>query len=604
MVDINLGDVIINDKPYRVLPGTKRKQDIVDFSPRASTPGGSIIHSELGLYQPLLQTSWQHGMGFSWYEDAQGYMRTDGNIDTRHAGIAMLFTAAVVSETNANSKEGFTVFDGKLWSWGAAGLRSFNGTSWSDEYSVAAVNFALALGTYLFYCPNGARIRKVDLSGVHTDAGAGANSSDYSSLVAHNGYVYALKDGTNIVYYGSADDLSDLFGVPADDTNEIYIGPGSVPVIGHVQAFSRLFWRREDGLWELGEDRIARRVLNYGNERSSTNFRSAAEHNGFLVYAVRDQLFQWNGLRQTPITPPRLTDTFPYKTVGRFDNFVVVGDYFYATARTNETTYTESLWCFDGVGWHKLLDLITDGDGEVSAMGYDTVNERLWVHIAKAASHSTQYIQFQSQSEFPYGNFPTTGTHSLISSRLDMGFRRVIKSTPSMWVEASNLTSTRYLSIYYSLDGGAWTLWKTVTQDGVTELDEPGGEETREYNYLLVRVDFATADATQSPILESFTVRFLMRPDEGYGYSYDIILGGAAYEGQDYMRTAGEMDEELEAARASKAPVEFTDHLGRVRHGYISAYTTRDIEENLVTYDNLKNVESVGHVNLVVTKNG
>jgi len=82
------GHIQLNGKPYRVRLGSRRKSDIVDFSPRASTAGGSVVHSELGLYQSQLQTSWQHGFGFPWSEDAQGYLRTYGNIDTRHAGIA------------------------------------------------------------------------------------------------------------------------------------------------------------------------------------------------------------------------------------------------------------------------------------------------------------------------------------------------------------------------------------------------------------------------------------------------------------------------------------------------------------------------------------
>lgn len=600
---LEYADIQIDGKPYRTLVETRRKTDTVDFSPRATVPGGSIVQSELGLYQPLLQTNWQHGFGFNWYSDAFGYMRTEGNIDTRHEGIAMMMTAAVASETNANAKQGFTVFNGAVYAWGAAGLRKFASGSWSSVYSTAAVNFALALGSYLFFCPNGLRIQKIDTSGTITDAGVNSNSTDYLFMAVHNGYVYALKDGTNTVYYGSEPDLSDLHGDPADDTNEISIGAGGIPVIGVVRAFSRLFWARSDGLWELGDDRIARCVLNYENERSSLNFASMSEHNGFLVYPMRDTLFQWNGTRQIPITPPRLTDTFPYVTYGKFDNLVTVGGYLYLTARTNETTYTESLLCYDGVGWFKLMDLITDGDGSVTAMGFDTVNNRMWLHIAKAASHSTQYIQFQSESDFPYGNFPTSGTHSLISSRLDMGFRRVTKSMPSLLVEAANLAGNRSLDVYYSLDGGDWRLWRSITQNGVVELDMPADTETVEFKYIILRIDFITNTAAQSPILEGLTLRFLMRPDEGYGYSYDVIMGqDIQMEGMQDERTAAQMDADLEAARASKAPISFVDHLGRSHRAYLTSLSTSSIEEHIMSNDRYKNVEGVARVNLIIVK--
>ena len=810
------GHIQLNGKPYRVRLGSRRKSDIVDFSPRASTAGGSVVHSELGLYQSQLQTSWQHGFGFPWSEDAQGYLRTYGNIDTRHAGIAMMFTALETSlpSTDNVRRDGFTGWDGAEWSWGPQGLHRFDGEVWQQEHgaispifigndtesngiarakSAAAasltfpitianaadallivtiqlktnvtvssvtcggaamtvigtvgtapkllmyklvdpprgrksivitlsastaiiatgipifnvdqstptgtvqtatgtatsvstavtseandlvidavaingqetitkgagqtqkvqvplassmqsgvsteaggasvdmswtwsssllychlavninnathtrVNWALGLGSYMFYCPSNGRIRKVGRDGVHSDAGAGTNSTNYRLLIAHAGYVYALK-GTNTVYYASEDDLSDLEGAPADDTNEIYIGANDVRVVGAIRAFSRLFFAREDGLWELGADRIARQVLDYTNERSSWNFRSMAEYKGFLIFAIRDQLFQWNGTRATPMTPPRISDTFPYLTYGRFSNFVAVGGYLYMTARTNEAQYTESLLCWDGVSWHKLLDIVvsgvavlTGGAWLTTAMGYDTDNERLWIGRAEAGTVKTLFIRFQEQSVFPYANFPTTGSHGIIFSRMDAGYRRVIKSSPSLLIEASNLTATRTLAVYYSIDGGAYVLWSTVTSNGVTELTMPNSLNSIEYNYLLVDVRFVTADSAQSPILESLTYRFLMRPDEAYGYSYDILLGTkVVFDGREDSRTAQTMDADLETARASKSPVEFIDHFGRSHYAFVSSLNTYDLEEHLSGLDDYANIEQVARINLVL----
>src|SRR3972149_2039846 len=102
----SLGDIVLNGNEYQIDMGSYRVRDIVDFAPRASEPGGSIIHSELGLLQPYLQTDFRHGFGFQWHEDAQGYARTDGIVDTRHGGIAMLMTN-VVNDSGAFPIEGF-----------------------------------------------------------------------------------------------------------------------------------------------------------------------------------------------------------------------------------------------------------------------------------------------------------------------------------------------------------------------------------------------------------------------------------------------------------------------------------------------------------------
>ena len=77
MPGINLGDIRLNGVEYAIDLTSYRVRDIVDFAPRAATPGGSIVHSELGLYQPYLKTDWRHGLGFMWETDALGYLQTD-----------------------------------------------------------------------------------------------------------------------------------------------------------------------------------------------------------------------------------------------------------------------------------------------------------------------------------------------------------------------------------------------------------------------------------------------------------------------------------------------------------------------------------------------
>ena len=46
-IGIHLGDIALNNVAYSVDLSSYRVRDIVDFAPRAATPGGSIVHSEL-----------------------------------------------------------------------------------------------------------------------------------------------------------------------------------------------------------------------------------------------------------------------------------------------------------------------------------------------------------------------------------------------------------------------------------------------------------------------------------------------------------------------------------------------------------------------------
>lgn len=564
-------DIMIDGKPYRINMETYQSKDIIDFAPRASVPNGSVFMSDLSLYQPLVQTDWRHGFGFHWYSDAAGYLRTEGKIDTRQDGLVMLYTNATSSDTDNNAKEGMVAFNNAMYSWGAFGLRRFQSGSWTSVYNTGAVNYAMFAGDYLFFCPDGARIKKINIAEVASDAGVDSNSTDYRWLIIHNGYIYAGKDGTNMIHYDSNADLSQLEGTSADP-GVIYCGIGNVPTIGAIVYAGQLYVARRDGLWLVGEDRIARNVLDYSDSVSDTNFRSMTVINGLLVFSVRDRVVQWNGARVADVTPAKLTEEFPYVTYGRFDNFLASDNFLYCTARTNETTYDEDLIVWDGVGWHKLATLVSDSTTDtVTMLEFDVLNNRIWYHV-QATADVTYYIQLQDRSSMPYANFPTTGQHSLITSRMDMGFRQVKKSMQSLFVEARNVTATRYIKVYYSIDGASWIFWKNVDVEGVIELVNPGGFRTVEFNYLKLRFDFVTDSATESPILEGTTMRFIMRPDTRWGYSFDILAAGNfETEGRQDERTAADIKEELRILRNSKAPVSFTGLAGEEIYGYVTS---------------------------------
>lgn len=598
----DLGDIQIDGKPYRIqLPWDGK--DIIDFAPRATVPGGAFTMSDLGLFQPMMQTDWRHGFGFHWYSDAMGYMRTEGRIDTRQEGLVMLFTDAVASDTDNAIKRGGCVFNGKFYTWGDSGLRQYDAGAWTSIYSAAAVNCALAIGSYLFFCPDGLRIQKMDTLGVITDAGLDANATDFAWLVVSNGYVYAGKDDSNAVHFSSSETLADLQG-NSSDSQRILVGVGATTTLGAVTGAlvynGNLYVKRSDGIWLIGEDRVARRMLDFSAENSENNVRSWAVINGYVVFPLRDRILQWNGARVSDITPHKLTDSFPYVTYGRFDNFYAVGDYLYITARTNEATYDEALLCWDGVGWHKLADLISNSTTDtVTMLTYEAVNNRLWYHLNQTAD-TTNYIPFQNNSTFPYASFPTGAGNALISSRWDMGFRRVWKSMDALFVEAANCSSSSYLKVYYSLDGEDWVLWDTITQNGVIELLNPGGSFSREFRYMQLKVELITTAAAQTPILEGLTLSFLMRPLTRWGYGFNVIVASNYQQGRHTDdRSAAQIRNDLLAIRNSRAPISLVDYYGVEHIGYITAIQDRPTYRRLDRGGETIDVEAVYHLNFV-----
>ncbi len=441
-------------------------------------------------------------------------------------------------------------------------------------------------------------------SGEWTNTGVDADAKDFSWFVIHNGKIYAGERQSNRVHYSSSATLADLEG-DADDPDKIIVGVGDRPTVGAANFASFLYIAREDGLWTLGDDNIARNVLDYSSSPDPKNFKSMAVHNGYLCFPIGNSLFQWNGSRLTDITPRRINTEFPFITYGDFNNLVSVGNFLYCTAKTNETYWTESILCFDGVGWHKLLDPVVDTSmvstpSRITMMEYDANWNVLWYHV-QGATNTTYYIRFQDNSNYPYAYYPTTGTHAWISSKWDMGFRRVIKSTPSMLVEASGLSITDYLLVYYALDSDDWVLWGKVIKNGFTELTMPGGLHTQEYRHIQIKVEFVTTEATKSPILEGITLRFLMRPEVAWGWNINLpVADNLIYGGFENNKTAHELWEELKLARDSKAPIRFIDIDGAEYYAYITAMTSQALERNVDTEEGLvPSIETIVNLNIV-----
>lgn len=630
------GSIKLGDNWYRIaLPYKER--DVIDFSPRTTPPGGGAIYSEMNLYQPLMQTDWRHGFGFQWHTDASGFLNSFGDLDTRQDGIVMLFTKSVSSDTDNHEKKGFVLFKGNTYSYGPHGVRKYlsSGGTWSDASPVAAteVRHLFSSGKYLYAAMDGLKIYRTNDGTTWAAVGGNAASIDYEWIMSYDGYIYAGKHddpdftyglapsgnqeynvgSSNEVYRASTENLSDLFGDPDDDNNVIYVGLPGWQTRGAISFLGDMIVFKPDGIYKVDKDKkTARLTVDFRDQADETNFRSWAIHNNILIFPVRDVLYQWNGTRINIITPPKVTDSYPYVTYGQFNNFVTVGKFLFMTARTNETTYRECLLCFDGVGWHKLADLVTDGTQRVSALYFDPFMSIMFVHIVNGTtSNTTKTIQFQNKSDFPYASFDTTASPYIITSRFEAGYRRIIKSTPSILFEASNVDSGTYLKVYYSIDGGAWTAWggsdgssNVINENGLTELSDPlgsGSYSTLEYYYMQLKIVFVTDSVAESPILEGYTIRLLLRPDTYYGWSIMVVCAtDAEFAGANYDdRTPAEILSDLETIRDSKAPVTFTDILGVDHKVYLTSVNSTVVEEHVDSSRGTNNLEANVLLNLV-----
>lgn len=687
------GDIILDGVAYRIEPGSYGIVDASDWAPRGDTPGTSRSFSDLGVYQPDTQESWTRGLGYVWYDDVLGYVKTEGSVDARQAGMVQLATKTVLgSDTDANAKYGGLNFNGAFFAWGLGGLRRF-AMGWTDIWTDGRIMGAFQNGQYIFIMPentvrNGRILKSLTGSGetgavaslttamtgtnndikltameygtggnaitfayttgaptstpivtvisnaisvqvqasvttanqvvtalkasvpamglvtvalasgndgtgtipgaltataltggsgtaVWTKAGVDANARNFGMAALHNGFHYLSEYATNYVHRASQADLSDLEGGGALDTDVIIVGPGTMPVLWLQPFGEALYAPRADALYAIGQDQIARRVLDFSGELSYNNFASIAVFNSRLIFPIRGQIYAWSGSKIEDITPGAdaqssayaLSDTFPYTDIGDFKNFVAKGKYLYMTATTTYeinpiTGYPAQqslLLAWNESGWHIVSEI--GWDANITMAANDTINNRLWWHVWGTVAHSTNYTRYDPLTEKPYADYPTTGDHIIYLSRRYMGYKWVKKSAASIKVTAENVTMRRYLVVEYTLDGGTTYIeLGRIVSNGATELRFQTASGTVEFFWLNLRVKFVTDDATQSPIMSDVTVRYIMRPEFVPGWSFQIPAASFMRYGdrQSALRSS-EIRANLIGARSSPKPMTFID---------------------------------------------
>ena len=631
----NIGDVSINGKKYRVALESYKEKDLADFAPRASVPGGSSIMAELLLYQPLNMTDWRHGYGFMWHTDAMGYMKTMGDVDTRAPGMVSFSSKPVdISDSVDAYKGGITTFNNTIYAWGRlagtnASLRKYSDGNWTEVYNPAGsavVLNCLATEDYIFASAYNLRLQKITAAGSISDAGVDVASKNFAEFCIHNGKVWAYQTGSNLLHYSTEDDLSDLYGDLDNngdpDPGAVTVGAGGFPLVGMISYAGYLYVFRSDGVWTVGEDNIARKVLDFSSENApSVNFKVKVVYNGYLYFNVMSKLYQWNGSRLSDVTPPRLGDKFPYSEIRWYGAAVTASNYLYVLAdwfndeaSSSSVDVVVSLFCFDGIGWHKLNDLLSGATpAQVSTYPmtfYTYSTKQLVVGVADKTYLITTPFRDVASSPFPISLSSDTSPY-LLTSRLDAGFRRIQKSTPSILVEADNVDTDRYLKVGYYLENSTtYQAFGYVTAPGVTELypnypSTASSDKTEEFYNMKLRVDFINTGAvnTSTPILEGLTLRFLMRPEVFYGYNFNIV-GAANYVYGDAVddRSPKDIRDELQAARDSKAPIEFIDIYGVSHKCYISSLSLLAVERHEESDDGTINMENILNVNLVEAK--
>jgi len=107
-------------------------------------------------------------------------------------------------------------------------------------------------------------------------------------------------------------------------------------------------------------------------------------------------------------------------------------------------------------------------------------------------------------------DYTTTGY--ILTGWWDASLVDVEKAFLYLILDATNLTSVRYINVYYETDdAGTWTWLGGANIDGKTTMSFPAtqvGDETREPTGRKIRlkIEFTTDSSSETPILKSFSL--------------------------------------------------------------------------------------------------
>ncbi|MFX1300366.1 MAG: hypothetical protein ACFFDE_05430, partial [Promethearchaeota archaeon] len=309
--------------------GAYQEKDVNTFSPKMAS--GDLGYGDMDIWNVIAQEDWRHGFGQRVFDDPKAYHYSEGSVDTRHKDVVQLATAIKPSDQDLTTPVAqFLDYKGYVWAATGAGLRVFdpNDETWAactDELVDAENSVALLNnGTYLFVSRYNAGtplelVRTAAPGSPNPEAAdfvtAGQSSAkNFQFLAMGGGRMWANEYGKPYVHFSATLDGSDWEG-DANDPNRIWVGPGDIPITAMCWFQDFLYVAREDGVWAISPEEdppVARQVMNWSNERRTTNGKGMMVWKDKLIIPKGPELIAFTGRTVSDITPPTIGMTFPY----------------------------------------------------------------------------------------------------------------------------------------------------------------------------------------------------------------------------------------------------------------------------------------------------
>lgn len=644
---------------YGLMVKNYQKQDMTSFAPKIAS--GNMKWSDGTIYQTLAQEDWSHGYGYREMTDPSGFAYSGDGIDSRFSRKVTLMTKLTDASTmdsgvTACPVKKFVEFGGSVYALmnngTDGGVVKWDGAEWdlSLAQSGALCIDGMTDGGFLYVTMNGARMKRTADGSTWADC-LQATATDMQFIGTAGKYAWVSDDSLSLVHYADHEtNLSSALmwegGDPdsGGDPNAAYVGAGNVPITGLCSWQNSLYVGREDGLWYIPDESVdnyidargnghppAYKVLNYEKERHPYNFRAMAVWNGALYFTIKNEIWRMTGLTQINVTPQEFMYEYPYWRYGNFRCFTPVGPFLYVLADEDDgatvsgygnqpygegpyggRSLTTVLLCYDGVGWHRLLELAS-GTDTVSCMDYTPVNAKLWISIDKGTgADEIYYIPMRGNSNLPYASYEVTTAppdasddpHYLFTSLFTAELATVTKHFSALTLQGK-FNATRTIDVHYALDGGAWNHLGTFDGGDSETIEFPSTLALCTGMQIAFRLNFQTSNGSTTPVLQRMILQYLPRPATIYTYSFDVYAADKIKKLDRTIdaNTAKNLIDALELARASSIPITFYDIWNTSHSVYVTAVNERKIRFESGGTGTPKENEHICSVTLVTATN-
>jgi hypothetical protein len=283
------------------------------------------------------------------------------------------------------------------------------------------------------------------------------------------------------------------------------IGPDGYQVRGMAGLGDDMYVATDEGLYRVGAGDKVYGVVRW-NQVSSTNGVGMRHHQGAIYIPAGPDLFQFNGSQVLPIGLNREEGLPQYKQ-GRVVSLCSHNYWLIALVRADDAAAGWStVWAWNQQGWHYLASLPRGLAG--NGITWQVSANKLLI----GAGNTVQRIYLPKNSANPYRDSGGTAKFHpsgyFATNWYFGGLYEVQKDFESVYIAGENITTDRYVDVYYQDDESTdWEYLGRVTSNRqeIRWSDYDTRPNSRQLKLALV---LTTDSYSQTPVVNAVRVKY------------------------------------------------------------------------------------------------